>query len=106
MKRYLARISLTPQAVKDLHKDKATGRRATVTKLVESVGGRIEAFYFSLAVDEVVGLAEFPGDNAATAIAIAVNGGGYAQIQITPLLPAEEVDAALAKAAGSRPPGQ
>jgi uncharacterized protein with GYD domain len=106
MSKYFVRITLTPQAVATLQQDKASGRRATVAKMIEAAGGKLEAYYFGLAVDEVLALADLPDPRIATPIAMAVNGAGVAQLGITPLLTPEEVDEALPRVAAIRPPGR
>src|SRR5690349_15491510 len=47
MPKYLARASYTAEGAQGLRKDKASGRRAEATKFIESLGGKLECFYFA-----------------------------------------------------------
>ena len=106
MAKYLARASYTAEGVRGLIKDKPSGRRAAVTKLVESLGGKLECFYLAFGSDDVVSIVELPDNGAAAAFSFAVNAAGAAQLSITPLLTVEESDAAIGKPATYRAPGR
>jgi len=47
MPKYLWQASYTPDGVNGVLKDAGTGRRAAIQKLAESLGARLEAFYFA-----------------------------------------------------------
>ena len=49
MPKYLVRASYTAEGLKGLQKDKASGRKAAVSKVLESLGGKLECIYFALA---------------------------------------------------------
>ena len=106
MAKYLVRVSYTPDGVKGLIKDKASGRRAAVAKLLESDGGKLEAFYYAFGADDAVSIVDIPTPAAAAAFSLAVNAAGMAQLSLTPLLTVDEMDAALAKSVTYRPPGR
>ncbi|MGH6968709.1 MAG: GYD domain-containing protein [Stellaceae bacterium] len=106
MAKFLVRVSYTPDGVKGLMKDKASGRRAAVAKLIESDGGKIEAFYYAFGTDDAVSIVDLPSNTAAAAFSLAVNAAGLAQLSLTPLLTVEEMDAALGKSVTYRPPGR
>lgn len=106
MAKYLARVSYTADGVKGLMKDKASGRRAAVAKLIESDGGKLEAFYFAFGADDVISIVDIPSQAAAAAFSLAVNAAGMAQLSLTPLLSIEDMDAAIAKSVTYRPPGR
>ena len=44
--RYLVRADLTPEGIKNLQKQPPTALKAGVAKFVESVGGKLEFWYF------------------------------------------------------------
>ena len=106
MPKYLVRVSYTSDGVKGLMKDKASGRRAAVAKLVESDGGKLEAFYYAFGADDVISIVDLPNNTAAAAFSLAVNAAGLAKLSVTPLLTVEEMDAALSKSVTYRPPGR
>ncbi|PYQ70591.1 MAG: hypothetical protein DMG04_24160 [Acidobacteria bacterium] len=47
MPKYLLTASYTSHGVKGLLEEGGSGRRAAVQKLTESVGGKLDAFYFA-----------------------------------------------------------
>ncbi len=106
MAKYLARVSYTADGVKGLMKDKASGRRAAVAKLVESDGGKLEAFYFAFGADDAVLIVDLPNNVNAAAFSLAVNATGFVNLSLTPLLTVEEMDAALGKSVTYRAPGK
>lgn len=105
MAKYLARASYSADGVKGLMKDKASGRRAAVAKLVESAGGKLDVFYFAFGADDVVSIVDLPDNVSAAAFSLAVNAAGPAQLSLTPLMTVEDMDAAIAKHLNYRPPG-
>jgi uncharacterized protein with GYD domain len=105
MPRYLWKASYTTEGVKGVIKDGGTGRRESVQKLIESVGGKMEAFYFAFGDADVYVIAELPDNTSAAAAAITVNGSGAVELQTSLLLTPEEVDAAAKQSADYRPPG-
>lgn len=89
-----------------LIKDGGTGRRATVKKVIESLGGTMEAFYFAYGHDDAYVIADVPGASAAQAASIAVNASGAVTLKTIPLITAEELDEAIKKIPAYRAPGQ
>ena len=47
MPKYLIEARYTPEAVKGVMREGGSSRRAAAAKAVESVGGKLEAFYFA-----------------------------------------------------------
>ena len=95
MAKYLITASYSAEGLKGLQKDKATGRRDAVRQAVESVGGRLESYYFAFGEDDVVSIVDLPGNVAASALSLAVSATGRVRTRTTPLLTPEEVDQAL-----------
>src|SRR5437763_16741013 len=51
MAKYLITASYTAEGMRGLQKDKASGRRNAVREACESIGGKLEAFYFAFGED-------------------------------------------------------
>ena len=54
MPKFLIKASYTTEGTRGLVKDGGTGRRAAVQKLLESIGGTLEAFYFAYGEDDAI----------------------------------------------------
>jgi len=106
MPKYLVRGNYTAEGLKGLMKDGGSGRKAAVTKAVESLGGKVEAFYFALGDHDVYVLAELPDAVAATTIALTAVASGAVTLNTIQLLTPEDVDAAIKKTVSYRSPGQ
>lgn len=102
---YLWRATYTAEGTKGLLKDGGSKRRGVVQKMTEQLGGRLHAFYFAFGETDVVGISEFPDAASAAALGLAVNASGAVHLSTTPLLTAEEIDAATKKSVTYRPPG-
>jgi uncharacterized protein with GYD domain len=70
-------------------------REDAITAAIESLGGKVHAFYFSFGDYDVAVIAEFPGTDSAAAFALSTAAGGaISKIHTTALLtPAEAVKA-------------
>lgn len=106
MPKYLVRGCYTHEGLKGLMKDGGTGRKAAVTKAVEGLGGKVEAFYFALGEHDVYVVADLPDAIAATTIALAAVSSGAVTLNTVQLLTPEDVDAAIKKTVSYRSPGQ
>ncbi|HWZ57759.1 MAG TPA: GYD domain-containing protein [Gemmatimonadaceae bacterium] len=102
---YLWRASYSAEGAKRLLKDGGTKRRVAIQQLVDSAGGKLHAYYYSFGESDVCAIAEFPDAATAAAVSLAVNSSGFAQVQTTVLITAEDVDAASKKSVVYRPPG-
>jgi uncharacterized protein with GYD domain len=105
MQKYLWKASYTPEGVKGVASEGGTGRVEAVRTACESVGGKLECFYFGFGDADAYVIADLPDDEAALAIAIEVNGGGGATVQTIPLMTPEQVDAAAKREVNFRPAG-
>jgi len=76
-----------------------------VGKAVESVGGRLEAFFFAFGDRDVYVIADFPDNESAAAMALAVNSSGAVTTHTVVLLTPEDVDAAAKRSVEYRAPG-
>ena len=105
MPKYLIEASYTAEGLRGLQKDKASGRKQAVTKVVESLEGKVEAMYFALGEHDVVIIADLPDTISAAALSLGVSATGLVRTKSTALLTAEETDRALAKKISYRGPG-
>ena len=83
-------------------------RTDIINRLVESVGGRLESYYYSFGEYDAVCVYEAPDNSAAAALAIAVgSSGALTTAKTTPLLTADEAREAMSAAGGVNyaPPG-
>lgn len=106
MPKYMIQASYTPDGLKGLAKDKASGRKAAVQAAMKNVKGKVESFYFAFGADDVVVIAEAPDNIAAAAVALAVGATGLVKIRTTPLMTVDEIDQALALPLKYRAPGE
>ena len=105
MPKFLIEASLTAQGVKGVQSEGGSARREAVGKAVESVGGRLEAFYFAFGDRDVYVVADFPDNESAAAMALAVNSSGAVTTHTVVLLAPEDVDAAAKRSVEYRAPG-
>ena len=106
MAKFLINASYSPDGLKGLIKDKASGRKAAIGKMLESHGGKLEAIYYTFGKHDVILIAEIPDNVTAAAISVAVSSTGLAHTVTTPLLTVEETDKALAKTVKYQAPGK
>lgn len=106
MSKYLVQASYTAEGVKGLTKDTASGRRTAIAHAVESLGGKLEALYFSFGEFDILGVMDLPDNAAAARFALRAASTGQVNIRTTPLLTPEEVDKALLRTVDYRAPGQ
>ena len=105
MPKFLIEASLTAQGVKGLQSEGGSARRQAVGSAIESVGGRLESFYFGFGDRDVFVVADFPDNESAAAMALAVNASGAVTTRTVVLLTTEEVDSAANRSVEYRPPG-
>lgn len=106
MPKYLVQANYVGDGIKGLLKEGGTGRRAAVEKLLGSVGGKLESFYYAFGGTDVFIIADLPDNVSAAALSLTVNASGAAASRITVLLTAEDVDAATKKTPSYRAPGR
>jgi uncharacterized protein with GYD domain len=106
MAKYLVQASYTDRGLEGLMKDGGTARQKAAEQAVQSVGGKLEAFYFSFGESDVYSVVDVPDNVTATALALASNAGGGAHVRTTVLLTPAEVDQAIKKNVSYRPPGR
>lgn len=105
MPKYLIEARYTLDGVKGLQRSGGVSRRDAVAKAAESLGGRLESFYFAFGDHDAHVVVELPDDESAAAVSLAVNASGGATARTTVLLDPEQLDAAAKRSVDYRAPG-
>lgn len=105
MPKFLVKATYTSEGVKGLLKEGGSKRRAAVQKLVESLGGKVEAFYYAYGDDDALIITDLPDPASGLAISLAVNASGAVRVSVVPLITPEEIDAAAKKTVDYKAPG-
>jgi uncharacterized protein with GYD domain len=105
MPKFLIEASYTLEGVRGVQRAGGTSRRDAVAQTAESVGGRLEGFYFAFGDRDAFAIVDLPDNESAAAVALTVNGSGGATTRTTVLLTPEEVDAAAQRSVDYRAPG-
>ena len=105
MPRYMIEGSYTAEGAKGLLQEGGSSRRDTVKKVIEGMGGTLEAFYYTFGHRDVVAIYSAPDDVTAAALSLAVNQSGKVSLTTHPLLTPDDFDQAAKKTVGYRPPG-
>ena len=75
-------------------------------KAIDSLGGRMEAYYFAFGSNDFFLIADAPDNVNAITGSLVANASGTVKVNITVLITPEEVDQAVKKTMDWRPPGQ
>jgi uncharacterized protein with GYD domain len=105
MPKYLGRATLTADGLKGTLKDGGTKRRDAVARAVESLGGRLEAFYYAFGEDDVYIIIDAPDNVSAATLSVTVAASGVARGSTVVLITPEEMDQVARKQAEYSPPG-
>jgi uncharacterized protein with GYD domain len=105
MPKYLITGSYTVQGATGLLAEGGRGRADAVNKLIASLGGTVESFYFGFGGDDFYVTVDLPSNTAAAAGATAVAAAGGASPRTIVLLTPDEVDAAMKLTPAYRAPG-
>jgi len=106
MPKYLFEISYTLEGTKGLQKDGGSKRKVAGQAAIESLGGKLEAFYFAFGQNDVIAIVDMPDAASAAAASIALAASGAVTGKTTVLLSPEEIDAAVKKTPSYTPPGR
>jgi uncharacterized protein with GYD domain len=106
MPRYLVQFSYTPEGLEGVRKEGGSSRREAVRQLAESLGGKLEAYYFAFGSYDGISILDMPDHAAMIAASVIVNGSGAATAHTTVLLTPEELDDAVKRSFTYRPPGE
>ncbi len=105
MRKYLFHGKYTAQGYKGLLQEGGTVRIDAARRALGSVGGSLEAFYYSCDEEDFYIIVNLPDYVSAMAVTLAGNVSGTFSIRATELLTPEEVDTAVNKSVDFRPPG-
>jgi uncharacterized protein with GYD domain len=103
--KFLVHASYTVEGTKGLLKSSASERRKAVEELLASLGGTLEAFYFTFGAEDAILIIDLPNAEAALSIGFAVRASGMVQSKTTILIPIDEVDRAIKTPVHFTPPG-
>ena len=106
MPKYLYHGSYTDKGLKGLMKDGGSKRVKVTRKAIESLGGKMEAYYFALGGTDFFIILEAPDNVKAITGALVANASGTVKVNITALVSPEEVDLAVKQTMDWRPPGK
>jgi uncharacterized protein with GYD domain len=106
MPKYLIEVSYTVDGARGLAKDGGSKRLAAARTLMESLGGKIEAFYFAFGEHDAIVIADMPDNASAAAGALALAGSGAVTSKTTVLLTPQDMDQAVKKSGTYTPPGR
>ena len=106
MAKYMLKVSYSPEGIQGVMKEGGTSRVTAIEKLLADVGGSLESFYFAFGEDDVYVIASVPDQATAMAIAATIgSSGAISSYETIVLVDPSEVDAAMNKSIGYRPPG-
>ena len=105
MPKYLFEADYSVEGTKGLIKEGGSKRRAVIEKSIASLGGKVEAFYFTFGLRDAVLIVDLPDNTTAAAMSLAVGASGAVVLKTTPLISIAEMDQAAKKKVGYRPPG-
>lgn len=106
MPKYMFQSRFVGEGVKGLLKEGGSSRLAASQKAAESMGGKVEAFYFAFGDVDSYTIAELPDNVAAAALSVFINSTGNLSTKVTVLMTPEEMDAATRRTPSYRAPGQ
>jgi uncharacterized protein with GYD domain len=105
MPKYLISANYTSEGLAGVRAAGAKSLVDSVTTMLEAMGGRLESFYFAFGDDDVLAITDVPDDEAAAAVAMAINSSGAVSVRTTKLLTPDQVDEALRRSVDYQPPG-
>jgi uncharacterized protein with GYD domain len=103
--KFLIKASYTSEGAGGLLKEGGSARRDAVKKIVEGLGGKVEAFYYAYGDVDLYIITDLPDATAGLALTLAVNASGAVRLTTVPLISPEEIDAATKTSVNYRGPG-
>ena len=92
MPKYLIIASLTQEGIRGSLNEGGTARREAIRRATESLGGKLEAFYYAFGESDVYSIVEMPDNAAAAAASMAVSAAGVSRNTTVVLITPEEMD--------------
>jgi uncharacterized protein with GYD domain len=106
MAKYLISGSYTEEGLKGLLKEGGTKRMEATKEAIESLGGKLEAYYFAYGDNDFYFIADQPDNVNAIGGILLANASGAVKLKTTVLITPDDVDQAVKKTMDWRPPGQ
>ncbi len=106
MPKFMVQASYVGEGINGLLKEGGTQRKEVIVKAIESLGGKLEAFYYAYGDYDVVGIADMPDKESSIAFSLMINASGAVNAKTTVLLTPEDIDGATDKLVEYRPPGK
>ena len=105
MPKYMVEANLSDLGVAGVKEQGASRRHLVVKQAVESMGGKLDGYYFAFGDKDIVAIVDMPSNTAMVALATAfASGGAAAGLKTTVLLTPEEIDESLKLHADYEPP--
>ena len=104
MQKYLFYGSYTPEGYQGLLAEGGSARIGVAKQTLQSVGGSLEAFYYSNGEQDFYIIVNLPDNVSSTAITLAGNASGTFSIRAVALLTPEEMDEVVKMKVDFRPP--
>lgn len=105
MPKTMIKAAYTSDGVRGLMREGGSQRIAAIKQLIEGLGGRLEAFYFSYGEDDAYLIVDLPDAATGLAVSLAVNASGAVRVTTIPLITPADMDAACKQAVPYRAPG-
>ena len=106
MPKYLISGSYTEEGLKGLLKEGGTKRVEATRQAVESLGGKLEAYYYAYGDNDFYFITDEPDKVSGIGGILLANASGTVKLKTTVLITPEEIDEAVTKTMDWRPPGQ
>ena len=106
MAKFLFEARYVGEGIKGLIKEGGSSRVAAVEKAAQSMGGKVEAFYYAFGDADVYAVVDLPDNAAAAALALTINASGNVVLKTVVLMMPEELDLAVKKSPNYRAPGK
>ena len=105
MPKYLVRASLTVDGIRGTLKEGGTARKAVVEQLAQSMGSKVEAFYYAFGEHDLYVIFDAPDNVAIATATTTVAATGIAKVDTVVLITPEEMDEVARKNVTYRAPG-
>jgi len=105
MPKFLFNVVYTAEGAKGLRSDGGTKREHVIRMALESLGGKLEAFYFTMGEIDAIVIADVPDAIAASAVSLTVGASGAARCTTLPLLSPADMDHVTERKTAYKGPG-
>ena len=106
MPKYMICGSYTEKGLQGFLKEGGTKRKEAAKQAVESLGGKLETYYFAYGDNDFYFIVDQPDRVNVIVGILMANASGAVKLKTIPLITPEEVDEAVKKSMDWRPPGQ